>query len=99
MLSTYRPPKEVERTMPVVREEIVVEPETVNVPVMLVVARAVRPETVMAVAEAVVRLVWPLPHRMPEMEREVAEATPSIGVIKVGEVCWTVSPVPVVPLV
>jgi hypothetical protein len=50
-------------------------------------------------AEAVVKLVWPFPQRIPEMDREVEEATPKIGVTKLGEVCWTVRPVPVVPLV
>jgi hypothetical protein len=93
---------------------MVVEPVTVKLPVMEVVARVeipetvkaeeeafpktVWPETVRAVAEAVVRLVWPFPQRIPETDMEVAEATPKIGVIKVGEVCWTVKPVPVVPL-
>ena len=99
MLSVYREPPEVERTKPAPKEESVVEPETVSVPVMEVVAKLVMPETLKAVAEAVVRLVWPLPQRIPEMDREVAEATPKIGVIRVGEVCWTVKPVPVVPLV
>ena len=103
-----------------VKELKVVDPVTVRVPVMEVVAKKELPETVKPVeeavakedwpvtnkgpltvkpvAEAVVRLVWPLPQRIPEMEMEVAEAVPKIGVIRIGEVCWTESPVPVVPL-
>ena len=95
----YRLPNEVDLTKPAAREDNVVEPETVKLPVMEVVAKVVMPETVRAVAEAVVKLVWPLPQRIPETEMEVAEATPKIGVIRVGEVCWTVKPVPLVPLV
>ena len=49
-------------------------------------------------AEAVVRLLWPLAQRMPETDREVEEAMPKIGVIKVGEVCRTFKPVPVLPV-
>ena len=99
MPSTYKPPPLVDLTKPEPKLLIVVEPLTVNVPVMEVVAKVVMPETVRAVAEAVVKLVCPLPQRTPEMEMEVAEAVPKIGVIRVGEVCWTVMPVPVVPLV
>jgi hypothetical protein len=36
-------------------------------------------------------------HKEPERERAVPEATPKIGVTKVGEVCKTFSPVPVFP--
>lgn len=53
------------------------------------------PETVKAVADAVVKLAWPLAQRIPETEREVEEATPRIGVTRVGEVCRTFKPVPV----
>jgi hypothetical protein len=71
VLSVYREPPLVDLTSPAPRELRVVEPVTVNVPVMEVEAKLVRPETVKAVAEAVVRLVWPLPQRMPETEMEV----------------------------
>ena len=98
MLSVYKAPKLVDLTNPLERLDKVVEPVTERVPVMEVVARVVMPETVRAVAEAVVKLVWPLPQRIPEMEMLVAEATPSMGVIRVGEVCWTVRPLPVTPL-
>ncbi len=78
-----------------VKELKVVDPVTVRVPVMEVVAKKELPETVKPVEEAVVKLVWPLPQRIPEMEMEVAEAVPKIGVIKVGEVCRTFNPLPV----
>ena len=94
----YKPPPLVDLTKPDAKEDRVVEPVAENVPVKVVEAKTVLPETVKAVADAVVKLVCPLPHKMPEMEREVPEATPSMGVTKVGEVCCTVMPVPVVPL-
>lgn len=81
--------------MPVPREERVVLPVTERVPVTEVVARVDTPLTVKAVADAVVKLAWPLAQRIPETEREVEEATPRIGVTRVGEVCRTFKPVPV----
>jgi hypothetical protein len=59
--------------MPEVKEDKVVEPVTVKVPVLVVVASQVKPE----------------------MEIDVPEATPKIGVTKVGEVAKTFCPLPV----
>ena len=58
-LSEYKAPPEVDLTIPAPREEIVVEPETVRVPVMLVVAKLEIPETVKAVVEAFCNEVLP----------------------------------------
>jgi hypothetical protein len=61
---------EAERTTPVPKEEMVVEPETVKLPVRLVVARVETPvtnkgpETVRAVLDAVAKLVCPVTVRL-----------------------------------
>jgi hypothetical protein len=47
-------------TIPVPREEMVVDPETANVPVMEVVARVETPEMVKAVADALPNVDWPV---------------------------------------
>lgn len=45
--------------------------------------------------DAKARTVCPVTHRLLDRDRAVAEATPRIGVTKVGEVCRTFSPLPV----
>ncbi len=99
-MSVYNEPL-LDLTIPVPKELRVVEPLTVRVPVRLVVAVLDTPlthrgpDTVMAVDDAVAKKVWSLTHNWPLKDRAVPEATPSMGVIKVGEVCKTLRPVPV----
>src|SRR6185369_13146445 len=94
--ATYKAPLAVVLTQPAeVREDKVVEPLTDSVPVMEEEAKKEVPLTVKPVDEALAKLDWPVTQRLADKLKAVPEATPNIGVTKVGEVWRTFRPLPV----
>lgn len=116
-LEIYNEPEEVTQRLPALKEFIVVDPEEVfkltfpemDKAVALAVVKVLcpvtkrGPESLNAVDDAVVNVVWPeveaapVTHKLLDRLKAVPEATPKIGVIKVGEVCKTLKPLPVIP--
>jgi hypothetical protein len=86
--------------MPVPREEMVVDPLTVNVPVREVVARKELPETVKAVVEALANVDWPVTTKGPLTVEAEVEALVTVKTlvaelkVKLEEVPTALVPLP-----